>query len=231
MIKRRRYNYYVVPMVLTMLFALIVYNAVNAKENYSSKNEQSKYQSNVIKETDVIVKRIDINTINEICAEIDGYVKSNEKKRLYFGDVSDATSEKESRWVKFVSAEERKVKSTGDNLCEIADVWIRNNDIVFLIVFYTSPSGDWSKSACYYFYKNGNTAKITSELRTSYGNVIVKDELLFSLNGKLVRSDNEILDIDTKKTVSKEKMKEGYIDPEIKNIMKISILPFIGLIR
>lgn len=109
-----------------------------------------------------------VAAIEDYCKQIDAFKKNNPNGARFFGNVSawnqsgmtlDAPSPK---WKEFKSRKARESAGTGDNLYDVADIWIKDEKVVLADLWFGSPSGDWSQSVTYYFRDDGTLAKMRS---------------------------------------------------------------------
>lgn len=112
----------------------------------------------------------EVAAIEAYCKELDSYKKSNRDQARIFGNVASwdqsglTLSAPSPKWKEFKTRKAREAASNGDNLYDLADVWVRDGKVVIAEFWSGSPSGDWSQSVVYYFREDGTLAK----MRTTY---------------------------------------------------------------
>jgi hypothetical protein len=74
--------------------------------------------------------------------------------------------------------------------------------IRYVILFETSPSGDWIRETEYYFAEDGQIGVLSSRLNTFYGNVSVLEQQIY-LNGELIDLRKTTTDLDTLELVDR----------------------------
>ena len=109
-----------------------------------------------------------VAAIEDYCKQIDAFKKNNPNGARFFGDVSSwdqsgmTLNAPSSKWKEFKSRKARESAGTGDNLYDVADIWIKDEKVVLADLWFGSPSGDWSQSVSYYFREDGTLAKMRS---------------------------------------------------------------------
>lgn len=82
-----------------------------------------------------------------------------------------------------------------------AKVWLREKNIVYVSMYKTSPSGDWTQFSEYCYRANGTLAKVFGTLNTFYsseeGGVRVFTDRYFDADGALIASSTEVLNMHT----------------------------------
>jgi hypothetical protein len=152
-----------------------------------------------------------IAEIDNYTKEIDGFIKTNPKSRI-FGDLS---STEKSRW--------REVRAKqAEDLYEKAEVWTREGKVVAANFSLSSPSGDWVHFITYYFRADGSLAKIEAQLNTFYGNVSILRDRYYDANRKQLKATERYLDLETRKPVKRP----DFMDNQIPMYSRVSTLPF-----
>lgn len=167
-------------------------------------------------------------------AEIEKYytdVQARTSKRepdFVFG-LPSSTDKHEAQWRKFASTAELKkaAESAEANLEQQVYVWTEGGKVIAANFTLQSESGDWALYPIYCFRENGTIAEISSELRTFYGEMLVRRDWKFDSNGRLLESKEKFLDL---KTESPKKPDEEFVDEETPLYHKVSDLPFLSLL-
>lgn len=150
-------------------------------------------------------KQAEIKKIDAYAKALDNYAKRNKNSNLVFADVSDYDQE-QPKWRKFASSKEFEKFRATTEVYEIANVWRRNGKYLLSVFTLSSPSGDWAKYVSMYFRPDGALAKSESELRTFYGDFIVRQNFYFNSRGRLLRQTKAYFDLATGKP---KKPKDG----------------------
>ena len=114
------------------------------------------------------------------------------------------------------------LKPKSEHVNESCDVWTREGKVVLAFFGFTSDSGDWYHFIKYYYRPDGTLAKIQARLNTFYGNVSVLRDRYYDTNGKLLKSTQRYLDMQTQKPVKKA----DFHDNPIPMYARVSALPF-----
>ncbi len=132
---------------------------------------------------------------------IDGYVKTlnsfakrNSRSKLVFADVSDQEQSK-VKWLRFKNESELERFREDTEVYALANVWRRSGKVVLAAFTFSSPSGDWAKYLSMYFRVNGTLAKSESELRTFYGDLVVRQNFYFDGRGRLLKKTKNYFDL------------------------------------
>jgi hypothetical protein len=178
-------------------------------------------------------KRAEIKRIDAYAKTLDNYAKRNKNSNLVFADVSDYDQAK-SKWKKFASSKEFEKFRETTEVYDIANVWQRIGKYVLAVRTLSSPSGDWAKYVSMYFRPDGTIARSESELRTFYGELIVRQNFHFNAQGKLLRRTKEYFDLATGKPKMPEGdtigAQKGFID-EDNYFLTTKKLPFAHLLK
>lgn len=169
----------------------------------------------------------DIAAIEAYSKQMDAYVKRNSRGGRFFGDMSNYDEpDAPARWQEFRN--KRALRRA--EVYSAATAWMNPAGVLLVADFsLTSPSGDWAQDNIYYYRSDGSLAKLHSEMRTFFGDVIIIRDRLYDSNGKLLQEKTKHLDLQTRKP---KKVKEGeYADfpPEV--YAKTSNLPFYALLK
>ncbi|HEX4948260.1 MAG TPA: hypothetical protein VFZ34_16420 [Blastocatellia bacterium] len=164
-----------------------------------------------------------IVTIETYCKQLDAFVKQHKKQARIWATV-DAEGK---QWRVFKSEKARLDADGGDNLNENAMVWMRNGKLVYAGFTFQSPSRDWAHYVNYYFREDGTLAKIDANLNTFYGNMTVIRKRFYSVQGTLLKSSVQYLDL---KTRTKKKPDDTFIDAPLPIYKNVTSLPFYALL-
>jgi hypothetical protein len=172
----------------------------------------------VFAQTAAAVKRLDAES-----RRIDAFAKKNRRAALVFADVSPT---EKPEWRRFASeAALEKFRETTETYT-IALVWRRQARVVNAVFTLFSESGDWARYDSHYFRADGSVAKVSSELRTFYGDLIILRDFYFDRRGRLLKKTVRYRDLNTKKPVKKPA--GDYYDNEIAIYKTTKKLPFAG---
>jgi len=175
-------------------------------------------------------KNAEIKRINSYVKRTDAFTKRSKNPQLIFADISDYNDDSKSKWRKFASEKAlEKFRETSETYT-IAYNWQKSGKLVQSTFTLFSPSGDWAQYDSYYFRENGTLAKIASELRTFYGDLIVLRDLYFDGKGKLLRQTIRYRDLRTKKPVKKPKDSD-YQSSDVKIYKTVRQMPFARLLK
>lgn len=166
--------------------------------------------------------------------KIDRYVESVEaiateakKPHVIFADTSDYENKtSKPSWVEFISEEAlEKYREEKQETYSVAYIWKKDEKIVLVRFTLFSPSGDWAQYDTHYFRADGSISKSESELRTFYGDFVLKRTKWYNAAGRQITSTRAYFDIQTNKPISKPK--EGY-ESEVVWYKKVGELPFLS---
>lgn len=158
-------------------------------------------------------QNLGVAAIEAYCKELDGFKKRNPNRARFFGDVSSwdqsgmTLHAPAPKWKEFKSRKARESANTGDNLYDVADVWIKDEKVVLAEFWFGSPSGDWSQSVIYYFRDDGTLAKMQSTYagfnlnpfpnREEFGARLVQTRV-YDANGKRLRKSLQCFELGEK---------------------------------
>jgi hypothetical protein len=157
----------------------------------------------------------------------------DEKKanKVIVADVADFDSNK-AEWKLFDS--EQKLEKFRDQAeaYTIAFNWKRNGQVIASNFTLFSPSGDWSKFLFHYFRADGSLALVRSELRTFYGDYIVKETRYFDSRGRLIKRSIKYFDLTSgkPKKPTREMREDNPSFYKVDYFMNARKLPFAELI-
>ena len=175
-------------------------------------------------------KTAEIKRIDAYVKTLDRFVK-NRKPHLIFADTSDYDAESKPKWQKFASEKAlEKYRAEQSETYTVAYNWLQKGKIVESNFTLFSPSGDWAQYDFHYFRADGSVAKIASELRTFYGDLIVLRDFYFDNKGNVIRRTTRYRDLNTKKPVKKPKDSD-FSGSEVKTYKTVRRLPFAKLLK
>jgi len=149
-------------------------------------------------------KTAEIRRIDAYVKTLDAFVKKNPRPHLIAADTSDYNEDAKPQWRRFAS--EKALENFREETREtyaVAYNWRQRGKLVRSNFTLFSPSGDWAQYDYYYFRADGTLAKIASELRTFYGDLIVVRDFYFDGKGRLLRRTVRYRDLNTGKPVKK----------------------------
>jgi hypothetical protein len=179
-------------------------------------------------------KRAEIRRIEAYCKTVDAFINRNKKPHLVFADISDYNDDSKAKWRKFASDKALEKFRERSETYTIAYNWRKNGRLIHSAFTLFSPSGDWANYVYHYFRSDGTLAKVKSELRTFYGDLIVLQTLHFDAKGRLLRKTIQYKDLRTGKPKKPEKeYLEGTTDfvSGKDYFKKVNKLPFAKLLR
>ena len=179
-------------------------------------------------------KRAEIKRIEAYCKTIDTFVKRNKNPQFIFADISDYNDDSKAKWRKFSSEKAlAKFRETTETY-SIAYNWRKNGKLIHSNFTLFSPSGDWTQYVYHYFRPDGTLAKVESDMRTFYGDMIVLETIYFDNKGKLLSKTKKYQDLTTQKPKkpSKDFLRDfGELKSGEDYFKKVSKLPFARLLR
>jgi hypothetical protein len=130
---------------------------------------------------------------------IDALAKSTDREvnkaiKVIVADVADFDKDK-AEWKLFGSEQELEKFREKTETYTTALNWKRNGKLIATNLTLSSPSGDWSKFLFHYFRPDGSLALVRSELRTFYGDYVVKESRYFDRQGRLIRKSIKYFDL------------------------------------
>lgn len=171
-----------------------------------------------------------VKQIETYAKSIDKLTTQRKEPDIVIADVSDYDTAK-PEWRRFRSAKDLEDFRDETETYSIAYLWRTNGKIVSAVFTVFSPSGDWAEYITHYFRPDGSAAKVTTELRTFYGDYLVIRERFFNSRGKLLKQTSKFLDLTTKKPKkpTKEFADENSGFRRADFYKKVSALPFYSL--
>src|ERR1044072_7050633 len=143
-------------------------------------------------------KAAEISTIDAYTKKGDAYIKSHKAPQLVFADTASQTSTR-SKWRQFDSVNALDKFREKSETYEIAYCWKLAGRITEVSTTLFSGSGDWVNYVYHYFRADGSLAKVESDFRTFYGNLIVEQEMYYNTAGKQLKKATRYRDLKTKK--------------------------------
>ena len=140
----------------------------------------------------------EIKTIDAYVKKVDGYVKIHKSPNLVFADTSSQTSSR-AKWKKFASEKALDKFREKSETYEICYVWLQSGQIAETSTTLFSGSGDWVNYVYHYFRADGTLAKVESDFRSFYGDLIVEQEVYYNAGGKQLKKNTRYRDLKTKK--------------------------------
>lgn len=176
-------------------------------------------------------KTAEIRRIDAYVKTLEAMIKKAKAPHLIFADTSDYNDDGQSTWQKFGSEKAlEKFRTETRETYAIAFNWLQRGKLVRSNFTLFSPSGDWAQYDYHYFRADGTLAKLESELRTFYGDMIVQRNFYFARNGKLLRQTTNYRDLRTNKPVKKPKDGD-FQNTEVTIYKTVRKLPFARLIK
>jgi hypothetical protein len=139
-----------------------------------------------------------IKRIDAYARSVDAFVRKHPAANIVIADVSEYDTEK-PQWRRFASEADLSKFRENSETYTVAYNYRKGRKIVASDFTKFSPSGDWAKYLFHYFRGDGSVAKVSSELRTFYGDFIVIQDLYFDRKGKQLKKTVRYLDLTTRK--------------------------------
>lgn len=139
-----------------------------------------------------------VRQIETYARSIERVTARRKEPDMVFADIA-ADEEEKAKWRKFASIKELEKFRDKTETYSIAYNWKLNGSVVAANFTIFSPSGDWAKYVMHYFRADGSLAKVTSELRTFYGDFIAKRTEYFDAAGRTLKKGTTYRDLMTNK--------------------------------
>ena len=152
----------------------------------------------VFAQADKAATGAEVKTIDAYTKKIDAFVKRSKSPQLVFADISSQTSTR-AKWKQFASEKALDTFRSKSETYEIAYCWKQSGNIVEVSTTLFSGSGDWVNYVYHYFRADGTLAKVESDFRSFYGDLIVEQEVYYGTNGKQLKKNVRYRDLKTKK--------------------------------
>jgi hypothetical protein len=141
-------------------------------------------------------KTAEIKAIDAYVKKVDAFVKRNKSPQLVFADTSQTAR---AKWRQFASEKALEKFREKTETYEIVYAWQQAGKIVETSTTLFSASGDWVHYIYHYFREDGTLAKVETDLRSFYGDIIVEQEFYYDKNGKQLKKSVRYRDLKTKK--------------------------------
>lgn len=141
-------------------------------------------------------KTAEIKAIDAYTKKIDAFVKRSKNPHLVFADTSQTAR---SKWRQFASEKALEKFREKTETYEIVYVWRQTGKIAETSTTLFSGSGDWVHYIYHYFREDGTLAKVESDLRSFYGDIIVEQEFYYNKSGRQLKKAVRYRDLKTKK--------------------------------
>jgi hypothetical protein len=173
------------------------------------------------------------SSIDALCDPLAKYARQKENVPKIFADLSDPQKDQTPRWTLLKDKGELDRRAKEDDVYTQAFVWKQDSG-TFVLMFFTSPSGDWAEYDDYCYRLDGSLARSVSTLNTFNVNAEEDDEApvsrirtkYFSPDNRLLRSRTRVLNTKTRKPT-----KVSFIDQDESVFRTIGELPFAALLR
>jgi hypothetical protein len=152
----------------------------------------------IFAQADKAAATAEVKNIDAYTKKIDAFVKRNKAPQLVFADTASQTSTR-SRWRRFASEKALDTFRAKSETYEIAYCWKQTGNIVEVSTTLFSGSGDWVNYVYHYFRADGSLAKVESDFRSFYGDLIVEQEVYYGANGKQLKKNVHYRDLKTRK--------------------------------
>ena len=163
-------------------------------------------------------------------AAIERYVESHLNQARYFADTNDDPREGSPRWRELKAKKPGVHPADGLGYYTTARVWKRAGKTALVQVIVSSPSGDWSRGARYFFREDGTLSGIESILNTFYtedgSSLRVTQDRFFDRSGRLLSQATSFSDAKTGKKLKSA----SYRKNEAPVFKRLSALPFYALL-
>lgn len=138
----------------------------------------------------------EVRRIDALAKSIDRVAKRS--KKLVVADTANFDEDK-TTWQLFDSEDALGKFRDKTETYTIAYSWKHSGRVIASNFTLFSPSGDWTKYVLHYFRTDGSVGLVRSELRTFYGEFIVKDDRYFDPRGRLIKRTRKYFDLTTGK--------------------------------
>lgn len=168
-----------------------------------------------------------IRQIDIYARSLDRLTRRHPEPDLVFANTADY-DQKKPKWKSFASSKALEKFRENTETYTIAENWKQNRRIVLSNFTLFSPSGDWAKYVYHYFRSDGSLAKVTSELRTFYGDYIVIEDLYFDAKGRRLKRKIKYLDLTTRKPkkLTSDFLGDNSMASEVDYFKRTNLLPF-----
>jgi hypothetical protein len=172
----------------------------------------------------------EIRRIDTLARTIDRIAK-NDRKKIIIADTADF-DQKKADWKLFESEKALDAFREKTETYTVAFNWLRNGKVIASNFTLFSPSGDWTKYVFHYFRPDGSLAMVKSELRTFFGEYIVREERYFDKRGRILKRSIRYLDLTTgkPKKPTKEMRDDNPSLYKVDYYLNVKKLPFVALL-
>lgn len=172
------------------------------------------------------------SSIDAFCRQLEKYTERKESIPQIFADLSNPEADKGARWSSLKNKAELDRHANEDNAYTQAFVWKQLGGTAVLMYF-TSPSGDWAEYDNYCYRVDGSLARSVSTLNTFNAYSEQDDDLVvsrvrtkhFAADGSILRDRTSVLN---KKTGRRTKV--PFQDQEAPIFKTLRDLPFASLL-
>jgi hypothetical protein len=148
--------------------------------------------------TNAIGQAAQLREIDNLERDADRFSRLNKRRAIAIADIAEYDAPRRE-WKRFESPEKME-KFAQENIVYTASLnWVQGKKIRITSITYSSPSGDWARYVKYVFYSDGQTAKITDEMRTFYGDCILRTSIYLSRGGRILKRQSRSYDLITNK--------------------------------
>jgi len=160
------------------------------------------------------------------CSEVRSGIRQREPD-VVFG-LAGSGEVQRRKWQRFTSVPKLQKYWDSNRPGDAAFVWVRGHELIAVQLTLQDDSADWVNRALYCFREGDTTAQITSELRTFYGQMIVRRKWILNAEGHVLRATEEFLDLSTEKP---KRPDESFTDQKTPIYRKVADFPFYPILR
>lgn len=139
-----------------------------------------------------------IVAIDRHVASVKKITESTKQPKIVVADTAEYDAKRPS-WRKFATEKALEKFREERETYTIAFNWKSGGRLVASNFTTFSPSGDWTQYTFHFFREDGSLAKVEGEMRTFYGDFIVRRTYYFSPEGRIIRSSVRYFDLVTGK--------------------------------
>jgi hypothetical protein len=172
-------------------------------------------------------------SIDTFCDPLAKHADRRENVPRIFADLSDHDTDKEPQWRPLKDKAELDRRATDDGVYTQAFVWKQPRG-TFVLMYFTSPSGDWAEYGAYCYRADGSLARSVSTLNTFNVNVDRDEDAPVSrIRTKYLASSGRVLQSRTRVVNKKtgKPTKVSFMDQEEAVYRTLADLPFAALLR
>ena len=172
-------------------------------------------------------------SIDAFCDPLAKHAGHKENAPKIFADLSDLEEGSAAQWRALKDRRELDRRAGKDGVYTQAFVWKQDGG-VFVLMFFTSPSGDWAEYGDYCYRADGSLARSVSTLNTFNVDAEKDDDAPvsrirtkhFGPDGRVLRSRTRVVN-----TKSRKPTKVSFMDRDESVFRTIGDLPFAALLR